>query len=488
MSREAERVVVILDASRELSLTTIKWALLGGLPLKPGDKLILLAILHQVNNPSTLSFMGAGKFMGYRIKVDSSSIFGTNKKIIAEEMDRRTEQFRKHAEIVKISNKCEREQIEFRIEMQAGSPLKVVASRAAKKLRATWLVLDRHLKSDQRFFIENLTCNIVRMKKDNTVEELRGPNVREINKINPAPRRSNVSYAEMIPETSLSEVKTPRKSRSGQSISSVKEQASEGSEEQHPWHDSSKSITHSASTSSLATSRATSSGYNEYLKSSTHDEEYTTTTGAETGGEHSAQSIYESGDQKDLYSPDETQKQHNHNEDWMGGNPGDEVFKNTVCLTCKNRRPKARPLLKDRNYPDLIDPRIIDSHDVHQLFWMVRVAEKCLSRDPTKRLSMDKVVYALNYIMDCDSICSIRDLSPAQSDTMSRDSCESESQSPYDEDSTFTIETTSVSSLSQFSSARLPPSPSISRISSASTFYYGESASGTATSFDRYIS
>lgn len=60
MATEAERVVVILDASRELGLSTIKWALLG-LPLKPGDKLILLGILHQVNNPSTLSFMGAGK-------------------------------------------------------------------------------------------------------------------------------------------------------------------------------------------------------------------------------------------------------------------------------------------------------------------------------------------------------------------------------------------------------------------------------------------
>lgn len=29
---------------------------------------------------------------------------------------------------------------------------------------------------------------------------------------------------------------------------------------------------------------------------------------------------------------------------------------------------QARPLLKDRNYPDLIDPRNVDSHDVHQLF------------------------------------------------------------------------------------------------------------------------
>ncbi|KAK9154562.1 hypothetical protein Sjap_002042 [Stephania japonica] len=50
----------------------------------------------------------------------------------------------------------------------------------------------------------------------------------------------------------------------------------------------------------------------------------------------------------------------------------------------------ARPLLKKRKYPDLIDPRILDSHDFHQLFWMVQVAERCLRKDPDRRLSMDK--------------------------------------------------------------------------------------------------
>lgn len=52
---------------------------------------------------------------------------------------------------------------------------------------------------------------------------------------------------------------------------------------------------------------------------------------------------------------------------------------------------QARPLLKERKYPDLIDSRILDTHDVLQLFWMVRVAEICLSKDPEKRQSMDKV-------------------------------------------------------------------------------------------------
>ncbi|KAF5729356.1 inactive protein kinase [Tripterygium wilfordii] len=88
----------------------------------------------------------------------------------------------------------------------------------------------------------------------------------------------------------------------------------------------------------------------------------------------------------------------------------------------------ARPLLKERNYPDLIDHRILDSHDVHQLFWMVRIAEKCLSKHPQKRLTMDHVVCALNYLMEASANCSITDLSPLQSDSVKSIRGSSESQ------------------------------------------------------------
>ncbi|WCJ25737.1 Protein kinase superfamily protein [Euphorbia peplus] len=78
----------------------------------------------------------------------------------------------------------------------------------------------------------------------------------------------------------------------------------------------------------------------------------------------------------------------------------------------------ATPLLKEKNYPDLIDPRILDSHDIHQFFWMVRVAEKCLCKDPRKRLPMNKVVLTFN---------GINDYSPAQSNSVSStpESCDS---------------------------------------------------------------
>ncbi|XP_017423483.1 proline-rich receptor-like protein kinase PERK8 [Vigna angularis] len=76
----------------------------------------------------------------------------------------------------------------------------------------------------------------------------------------------------------------------------------------------------------------------------------------------------------------------------------------------------AKPLLKERNYAHLIDERITISHDFHQLFWMVRIAEKCLARDPQRRLNMIQVVDALTDIMEgktCDTI--LRDYSPARS-------------------------------------------------------------------------
>ncbi|MBA0725546.1 hypothetical protein Golax_022127 [Gossypium laxum] len=702
MTKEAERVVVILDGSKELNPSIIKWPLVG-LSLKPGDKLLVLGILHQVINPSTFSFMGAGKLMGFKSKVDTSSIFGTNRRITVEEMGKKLEQYNKDAALVKISEQYKTEQIEFQVKILAGYPLKEVAARAVKSFGATWLVLDRHMKNDQRYFVENLSCNIVRLKKDCNAEELRGPNVKDNFKL----PQCHIPYAEMIPAIGPQRLHSPQ-NRGGESIG------------EHQSHSNRKSISRSSSALSISGNRAPVLSYNEPKSSSSsmyvHDEAYCTTTGPETGGEHSPLSINESGDQKDLQSPDENPKQHNHNDDWMGGNPGDQVFKNSLCLICKNRRPKigwmrdftyaelqaategfnaknflseggfgsvyrgeingmkiavkqhkynaslqgekefksevhvlrtarhenlvmlvgscsegnhrllvyeyvcngsldlhlskhsrrplswqkrvkialgtakglkylhdnniihrdmrpnnilvthefepllgdfglartqhedsdkssetmtrvvgtlgylapeyaecgkvstktdvysfgvvllqlitgmkttdkrlggkslvgwARPLLKDRNYPDLIDQRILDKHDVHQLFWMVRVAEKCLTKDPQKRLSMDKVVFALNYITDCDNFCDIEDFSPAQSDTVSQDSYDSVSQSPFEDDSVFTIETTSANSLSLFNE-RLPPSPPISSKSSASTLF-GESASSSGSNHERYL-
>lgn len=54
-----QRVVVIQDASREVSWSAIRYVMTHTHLLKSGDELILIPVLHQVNNPSTLSFITA---------------------------------------------------------------------------------------------------------------------------------------------------------------------------------------------------------------------------------------------------------------------------------------------------------------------------------------------------------------------------------------------------------------------------------------------
>ncbi|XVF04933.1 hypothetical protein REPUB_Repub05bG0127300 [Reevesia pubescens] len=60
----------------------------------------------------------------------------------------------------------------------------------------------------------------------------------------------------------------------------------------------------------------------------------------------------------------------------------------------------ARALVRQRRYIGLVDPRIADFHDVFQLYRMAQLAEKCLRKNPKKRLPMDKVVYTLEYIIE----------------------------------------------------------------------------------------
>lgn len=62
------------------------------------------------------------------------------------------------------------------------------------------------MKNDQRYFVENLSCNIVRLKKDCNAEELRGPNVKDNFKL---PQR-HIPYAEMIPAIGPQRLHSPQ--------------------------------------------------------------------------------------------------------------------------------------------------------------------------------------------------------------------------------------------------------------------------------------
>nr|POE98953.1 proline-rich receptor-like protein kinase perk10 [Quercus suber] len=163
------RVVVIQGASREVSSSAIRWAL-HGLSLKPGDKLTLLAVIHQVKTP-----------MGYGSRVDSSSMFGANERIIGREVAGKKNEYQNHRELAEISKLYEAKQVELDIEVATGPSPKEVALKAAVDIKATWVILDR-------------------MKRNNSIEQFRGPKTIRIDKLSAHVQHNNqVMYDELLP-------------------------------------------------------------------------------------------------------------------------------------------------------------------------------------------------------------------------------------------------------------------------------------------------
>ncbi|KAL5719420.1 non-specific serine/threonine protein kinase [Ranunculus cassubicifolius] len=631
-SESQRRVVVIQDASKDVSSSAIGWAL-KGFPLRPGDKLTLLAILHQVNNPSTLSFKGAGKLLGYKSRVDAGSIFGANNKAVEEEVAKKKDEYYNNVELMKISEQYAKNQVDFTIAVIAGSPPKIIAVKTSKSLKATWVILDRQMKKEKKYFLEKLSCGISKMKRDNNVEHLRGPKDTTIHK-SPSfsnnremSRPSNVTYDEMVPGTpddddlfsvelsplnssnpskkaidneqgietvevpkppsrervmskivsssSLNEEKcSPKHLREGEENNSstpIVEEWNLGSRNEDVttpgrvgWHsddafeksvcsvcknrrprigwqrDFSYAELYAATDGFSAETFLSEGGFGTVYKGRLRDgliiavkqhkdaseqgeKEFKSEVhvlskarhrnvvmllGSCSEGNHRLL-VYEyvcngsldrhiSKSSRKILSWDDRVKialgaarglkylhENNiihrdmrpnnilvtHDHEALLGDFGlaktqhedtdehsidnrvvgtfgylapeyaesgrvstkTDVYSYGVVLlqlitglrtTDKKLGEKslvgwAWPLLKEKKYPDLVDSRILDTHDFYQLFWMVRLAEKCLDRNPDKRTSMEKVVSKLTEITTGDAVGSIDNFSPAQSDTVS---------------------------------------------------------------------
>nr|POE82310.1 inactive protein kinase [Quercus suber] len=89
--------------------------------------------------------------------------------------------------------------IEFNIKVHAGPCPRTVALNAAKKLRATWVILDRQIKQDKKYFLEELSCGISKMKRNNKIVLLRGPKAIGYSKLAAESTVDQVTYGEMLP-------------------------------------------------------------------------------------------------------------------------------------------------------------------------------------------------------------------------------------------------------------------------------------------------
>ncbi|XP_030477029.1 inactive protein kinase SELMODRAFT_444075 [Syzygium oleosum] len=149
-----ESVVVAVKASREIPKTALVWALTH--VVRPGNCILLLVVVPQPNSGRRL--WGFPKFAGDCASGNSKYYSGSSEEQKSDITDSCSQM------ILQLHNVYDPNKINVKIKIVSGSPCGAVAVEA-KKAQASWVVLDKQLKHEEKQCLEELQCNIVVMKR-----------------------------------------------------------------------------------------------------------------------------------------------------------------------------------------------------------------------------------------------------------------------------------------------------------------------------------
>lgn len=162
--RDPSFVVVAFDATRErndreLELTFNGIRMRGDI-LCGGDSLLVLGVLHTVTNP-----------MGYHMKACTDSFTGMSSRFLEEEVIKKIETF--ESMLLHIAERCKKEGVSMNVKITAGTPTKIVILQEVVSSKAAWVILDRHLRRDVKFYLTHIPCKVALIQDSLSVEVLK---------------------------------------------------------------------------------------------------------------------------------------------------------------------------------------------------------------------------------------------------------------------------------------------------------------------------
>ncbi|KAL0383391.1 UNVERIFIED_CONTAM: Proline-rich receptor-like protein kinase PERK8 [Sesamum calycinum] len=508
MSTNTKRVLIIQDASRELCVTCVR-NVLRGLSLGPRDILKLLGVIEAFTKNNSVYHKGCISILKNQTRLHSTATINKCKEDIEKATQQTLLQYSNCLDYEVILRTAEALQVEFEIAVEAGL-LKEVAVQYAKNFQATHVILHRHLKRDLKYFLQNLSCGISRIKSDNSMKIVRAPMADEIGTVqqtsqnletreernafinstcslcvNRRPRiglKKKFTYAELqlatngfCPQSLMSDhgrkiylglLNDQRKILIRESPSvTIKEEEFKREVKilERVRHEHVASLLGSCSEGPhrfLVYEYICNGSLNKHLSNKsrilTWERRISIAYGAAKGLEYlHRERIYGSMRPSNIlithdYQPLLSYYGLNINQyEALGQSSATTVLRTFEYLAPEYEESGidlskadvysfgvvlvelitgrktiqdtdgqsflrwARPLLKKRKYMELIDPVVQDSVDLFQLYWLVRVADKCLSWDPRSRYSIRKVVTDLSCIITRSGV---EDFSPTDSD------------------------------------------------------------------------
>ncbi|CAA2956807.1 receptor-like cytosolic serine threonine- kinase RBK1 [Olea europaea subsp. europaea] len=118
-------------------------------------------MLHRVLHP-----------LGYHMQVASENFLGTNHiRAIEEEVSKKVDAY--GVMIQQSAEECEGEGVDIEVKITVGTPVRTVIVQEVATLNANWVILDRHLRREWRFYLKYIACKVALVLDNLSVEVLR---------------------------------------------------------------------------------------------------------------------------------------------------------------------------------------------------------------------------------------------------------------------------------------------------------------------------
>ncbi|KAL2503642.1 Protein kinase protein with adenine nucleotide alpha hydrolase-like domain [Abeliophyllum distichum] len=142
--------------SHEFKNTITNIRMQGGI-IQAGDKITVLGVVHKILHP-----------MGYQMKIGRGPFFGTHVRAMKEEFSRKIDSY--VSMLHHSAEECEADGVEIEAKITVGSPITKVVAKEVATSNATWVVLDRHLRKELKFYLKHTPCKVALILNDLTLE------------------------------------------------------------------------------------------------------------------------------------------------------------------------------------------------------------------------------------------------------------------------------------------------------------------------------
>ncbi|KAG8633234.1 hypothetical protein MANES_18G084900v8 [Manihot esculenta] len=179
-------IVIAYDATKDRGMHELKRTInevrLRGDILHTGDRLIVLGVLHKV--PNSLGYM----------KACPDSFGGASASVLEEEVTKKINVYLNM--LLESAEVCEDEGVTIEVKITAGTPMKQVILQEVVSYKATWVILDRHLRRDLKFYLKQIPSKLA-LIHDNLSVELKRPHF--ANETDPIEQKPFYSMSKPVP-------------------------------------------------------------------------------------------------------------------------------------------------------------------------------------------------------------------------------------------------------------------------------------------------